>query len=170
MSKSKKFKAITNPMDLKAGNFYIRAVVNCHGDFWIEKFKVVQAPFFKIEEHMGGNWKFKEHDAEATNIHRKKYIDERYLTDYTGGRSTKVYYDCNERLVRVKIQDTCLLAFSNKAMSFLKANSENVFQFLQAINPEVTFTKELVDSLENDWKFQKYLDDESHKEMLNYPD
>jgi hypothetical protein len=170
MSKSKRFVHITNPKDLKTGNFYIRAVVNCHDSFWIEIFKVVQAPFFKIEKYMGGNWKFTCHDGCSTNIHRKKYIDEKFFSSYSGDFSTKGYYNKDEELVRVKIRDVCLLPFSNKAFNFLKANSQNVIQFLKVFNPGVNFTPEFIEKLKQDWKFQKYLDDECHKELMNYRD
>jgi hypothetical protein len=156
MARSKKFKAITNPKDLKAGNFYIRAVVNYRGDFWIEIFKVVQAPFFKIEPHMGGNWKFTLHGGYSKDVHRKKYIDERFFSDYCGRVSTKGFYDKNEELVSVKMRSTALLPFSNKAEEFLKVNSGDVFEFLQAINPDLNITAELVKKLKDEWVFNKY--------------
>lgn len=49
-----KIKRVKSERDVKGGQFYIRAVVNCHGDHWVEVFRIVGKAFNTDSKHMKG--------------------------------------------------------------------------------------------------------------------
>lgn len=165
MSKSRKFKNIKDHTGFKTGKTYIRAVVNCHGTFWLEIFTVTKKPTLLDIKHMGKNWMF-----DIKPVHRvysklrnkldtgrfvSSFIDQPNLcaTNYTTGVVTEV-------------ESGSSFPFSNKVLNYLESNMGNVKQFLQAINPNVTITDEVMAPIQEYFDFMIHVDEESHKKYM----
>lgn len=165
MSKSKKFKTITEPSGLNTGNTYIRAVVNCHGKFWLEIFTVVKKPSLQNIKHMGKNQVFDIRPLHETYSKRRNKVDEgRFVSSFVKhGMLHSVNPDTG---VRTDVLDGALFSFSNKVFNFLKNNMGDVKQFLQAINPAVTVTDEIMKPIQDEFDFMIHMDEESHKQLM----
>lgn len=165
MSKSKKFKTISTPTGLNTGRTYIRAVVNCHGKFWLEIFTVVKKPTLQDIKNMGKNWMFDIRPLHETYSKRRTKVDEgRFVFSFVEHRKlNSVNPDTG---VKTVVLDGALFPFSNKVFSFLKNNMGDVKQFLQAINPDVLVTDEVMKPIQEDFDFMIYMDEESHKQLM----
>ena len=72
-----KFKRILSPKDIVAGQFYIRAVINCHGRTWLEVFTIHGKPVAEPNEYHHPC--YGKITTKATDRHSKPRL--RYIAD-----------------------------------------------------------------------------------------
>lgn len=165
MSKSKKFNTIKDPAGLNTGNTYIRAVVNCHGKFWLEIFTVVKKPTLQDIKTMGKNWMFDIKPLHETYSKRRTKADKGcFVSSFVNHR--KLHSINRETGVKTVVFDGALFPFSNKVFNFLKNNMGDTKQFLQAINPTVTITDEVMKTIQEEFDFMIFMDEEQYKQLM----
>lgn len=159
--RSKKLKPIKDQKGLVVGNFYIRALVNCHGEFWIEIYKVTKKPTLKNTWGVQKAWLF---DYSVTNNNRSYLSKDAHVTDATG------YYERGRNLIDYRYKDLCskvLLPFSNKAYNYLK-KQKTLKDFIQALNPGVAITEKMMDEIIFQFDMQKRDDAKMHEELMRH--
>lgn len=140
-----KFNRVKSEHDVKGGQFYIRAVVNCHGDHWIEVFRLVGKAYNCDSKYMKGDRKIKQIGYRGT----------RHETDsYTGD-------------LGIARKGGFLLEYSNKLQNYLLSLDKR--QFNDVVWNKV-HTDEEWKRLLLDWECQRDIDEEMHREMMRYYD
>lgn len=116
-----KIKTIKKETDLKAGP-YIRAVINCHGEFWMEYLILVGRVFTCKSKVMGRQYR---QMTSKEFSRRYRTSEDWYLSSLSG--------ELNNRAIRVNPFKTVLIPYSNKAWNYLKL-IKNVRDFAEATN------------------------------------
>lgn len=156
-----KLKHIKDHTSLVVGNYYIRALVNCHGVFWIDVYKVTKAPTLKNTWGKEKAWLF---DYSFTDNNRTYLRKDSHVTDATG------YYEHGRNLVNYRYKNLyakVLLPFSNKAYNYLK-QQKTLKEFIQALNPGTAITEKMMDEIIFQFDMQKHEDDKMHEELMRH--
>lgn len=142
-----KIKRIKTEKALKAGS-YIRAVINCHGKFWIEYLVLVGKPFNSKSKVMNGGRQIKNRAGARTWLYGQ---DQWYLTSLSS--------DLNPRsLNRINAFKTVLIPFSNKAWNYLTA-IKDLRDFAAATNG-IRSTDKQYENAYWEWECNKQYDEQ----------
>lgn len=95
---------------------------------------------------------------------RTKVDEGRFVSSFVDHRKLRsVNHDTG---VKTDVLDGALFPFSNKVLSFLKNNMGDTKQFLQAINPTVVVTDEVMKTIQEEFDFMIYMDEQTHKQLM----
>lgn len=137
-----KLKCIRKESEIKGGTWYIRAVINCHGSFWIETHKVHGRPFDSKAKCFKG-----EHRRQIRQASKYDWGGEYYL-ESLGVGSTEVF-------------GVRMIPFSAAAFNLL-SGIKDVRSFADAINNRKVTDEEFAHA-QSDWAFMKHMDEESDR-------
>lgn len=127
--------------DLKSG-LYIRAVINCYGDFWPETVRVYGKPYVANEKNLGRTWKVK--------------TDCKYSADYFCSSLSGSFSGYGRDKFR-----TALIPFSNKVFDYL-CQVTDLREFAEAIN-RVSISDDEFDAAKVDFSLEQYMAEEREK-------
>lgn len=112
-----KIKPIFNKKDLRAGA-HIRAVVNCHGSFWVEYINILGKPYYKYS--VGNKYLVVDYDATYKGS-VKKTISQNHLADM------------GINVQRREFTNAVTIPFTSKAWEFL-SSIKDLRTFYDVIN------------------------------------
>jgi hypothetical protein len=142
-----KITCVRKESEIKGGTWYIRAVINCHGNFWIETHKVHGRPFDSKAECFKG-----QHHRQIHQAGKYEWSREHYLSDFGLGS--------------VEVFGVRMIPFSSAAFNYL-SSVKDVRSFADAINNRKVNDEEFLQAV-NDWAFNKYIDEELDKMHDDY--
>jgi hypothetical protein len=134
-----KIKCVRKESEIKGGTWYIRAVINCHGEFWVETHKVHGKPFDSKADCFKG-----QHVRQIRKLGKYAWSKEQYLSDFGLG-SAEVF-------------GVRMIPFSSATFNYL-SSIKDVRSFADAINNRKVSDEEFLRVVSN-WEFQKYMDKE----------
>jgi len=141
-----KAKRITHRNQLVGGQFYIRALANCHGRVWFDVIQVAGQPF-----------KYK--DETASSLLRDSFqiiqISRRYGWDK--GKNRREYFTSDLGADHGGHRQKTLYPFSNKLALHLTELSKDKRKFCEFIDNKQYTDKEWAE-LQHDWEWQAYMD------------
>lgn len=133
-----KIKRVKTERDVKGGQFYIRAVINHHGNHWVEVFRIVGKAFNTDSKHMKGYRKLRTEG---------RYSYESYTGDLGIGRKGGFLFE-----------------YSSKVHNYLLSLTKR--EFNDVVNQSQLSDFDWVCQVA-DWKWQKEADDEFNRSYEN---
>lgn len=140
----KNFKRVTDIKNVAAGQFYIRAIINCHGCVWFEIFRVFGKPFKTKEMWLGGIMKSPKPEVKVL---RKET-----------GKHSKFNILHIETLLSSKSETSALFRYGNDIMTFLNDNKNNRRALMSLFKGSPVNDLDMATALA-EWEHFAYMDD-----------